>query len=98
MAAGLGFWAAPLTWRAIRPLLALGYRHFCRLRPYLAWLPHPDGRHRCLDERCAVQELKPVPDKHPTFKTKQPRGALINLPRGSGKLIGASLAKGLKLT
>jgi predicted DCC family thiol-disulfide oxidoreductase YuxK len=32
-AAGLGFWATPLTWRALRPLLALGYRLFCRLRP-----------------------------------------------------------------
>ena len=32
-AAGLGFWASPLTWRAIRPLLALGYRLFCRLPP-----------------------------------------------------------------
>lgn len=32
-AAGLGFWATPLTWPAIRPLLAVGYRLFCRLRP-----------------------------------------------------------------
>ncbi|SDO99251.1 Predicted thiol-disulfide oxidoreductase YuxK, DCC family [Pseudomonas arsenicoxydans] len=70
-AAGLGFWAAPLTWRAIRPLLALGYRLFCRLRPHLAWLPHPDGRRRCVDDRCGVPESKPAPDERPTLKTKQ---------------------------
>ena len=71
-AAGLGFWAAPLTWRAIRPLLALGYRFFCRLRPHSAWLTHPDGRRRCVDDRCGVPESKPAPYERPTLKTKQP--------------------------
>lgn len=70
-AAGLGFWATPLTWRAIRPLLAVGYRLFCRVRPHLAWLPHPDGRLRCVDNRCAVPGSKPASDEKPTLKTKQ---------------------------
>lgn len=51
-AAGLGRWAAPLTWRPLRPLLELGYRLFCRLRPHLEWLPHPDGARRCRSDRC----------------------------------------------
>ena len=46
-AAGLGRWAAPLSWRPLRPLLGLLYRVFCQLRPHLAWLPHPDGAQRC---------------------------------------------------
>lgn len=71
-AAGLGFWATPLTWRAIRPLLAVGYRLFCRLRPHLAWLPHPDGRRRCDDSSCTMPESKPEPDEHLTCKIKQP--------------------------
>lgn len=71
-AAGLGIWATPLTWRALRPLLALGYRLFCRLRPHLAWLPHPDGPGRCIDNRCSAPESKPAPDALITFKTKQP--------------------------
>jgi len=70
-AAGLGFWATPLTWRALRPLLALGYRLFCRLRPHLAWLPHPDGSRRCLGDRCAVPESKAAPHEQHTLKTKQ---------------------------
>lgn len=53
-AAGLGAWAAPLSWRLTRPLLDLGYRLFCRWRPHLTWLPHPDGSARCQDEHCAV--------------------------------------------
>lgn len=53
-AAGLGIWAAPLSWRPLRPLLNVGYRLFCRWRPHLAWLPHPDGSRRCRDDRCAV--------------------------------------------
>jgi predicted DCC family thiol-disulfide oxidoreductase YuxK len=53
-AAGLGAWAAPLSWRPLRPLLNLGYRFFCRWRPHLAWLPHPDGSRRCRDDRCAI--------------------------------------------
>lgn len=51
-AAGLGRWTAPLTWPALRPLLELGYRAFCRLRPYLEWLPHPDASRRCKDAQC----------------------------------------------
>ncbi|WP_192983118.1 thiol-disulfide oxidoreductase DCC family protein [Pseudomonas sp. EggHat1] len=46
-AAGLGIWVAPLRWRPLRPLLEWGYRLFCRLRPHLARLPHPDGATRC---------------------------------------------------
>jgi predicted DCC family thiol-disulfide oxidoreductase YuxK len=46
-AAGLGAWIAPLGWRALRPMLEWGYRLFCRLRPHLARLPHPDGARRC---------------------------------------------------
>lgn len=53
-AAGMGIWAAPLSWRPLRPLFNLGYRMFARSRPYLAWLPHPDGSRRCHDGRCAV--------------------------------------------
>lgn len=53
-AAGLGRWAAPLTWRPLRPLFELGYRLFCRLRPRLAWLPHPDGARRCTEGHCPV--------------------------------------------
>lgn len=60
-AAGLGIWAAPLSWRLTRPLLNLGYRLFCRWRPHLAWLPHPDGSVRCRDESCVVPDTKPAP-------------------------------------
>ena len=59
-AAGLGFWATPLTWRVLRPLLEFGYRLFCRLRPHLAWLPHPEGARRCFDNRCEVPASKPA--------------------------------------
>ena len=62
-AAGLGAWAAPLTWRATRPLLSVAYRVFCRLRPHLNWLPHPDGSQRCKDDVCAVPESKSSPRK-----------------------------------
>ncbi|WP_411912069.1 thiol-disulfide oxidoreductase DCC family protein [Pseudomonas spirodelae] len=51
-AAGLDRWAAPLTWPALRPVLELGYRLFCRLRPHLTWLPHPDAGQRCTDNQC----------------------------------------------
>jgi predicted DCC family thiol-disulfide oxidoreductase YuxK len=64
-AAGLGVWATPLTWRALRPLLAVGYRLFCHLRPHLAWLPHPDGSRRCRDKRCAVPATKSVQGEQP---------------------------------
>ncbi|AOE78974.1 MULTISPECIES: thiol-disulfide oxidoreductase DCC family protein [Pseudomonas] len=69
-AAGLGFWATPLTWRALRPLFELGYRLFCRLRPHLAWLPHPDGGRRCVDNRCTVAQSEPESDKKPASKIK----------------------------
>ena len=55
-AAGMERWAAPLTWPALRPLFELGYRLFCRLRPHLNWIPHPDASKRCTDEQC---EIKP---------------------------------------
>lgn len=61
-AAGLGRWAAPLTWPLLRPLFGVGYRLFCRLRPHLAWLPHPEGNRRCRDNACTV-ELDPKPKK-----------------------------------
>jgi predicted DCC family thiol-disulfide oxidoreductase YuxK len=65
-AAGMGVWAAPLSWRMIRPLLDIGYRFFCRSRPYLAWLPHPDGGRRCNDESCAVSPAHPAQDIRPS--------------------------------
>lgn len=64
-AAGLGKWAAPLSWRLARPLFGIGYRIFCRLRPHLAWLPHPEGSRRCREDSCAVVETKPVTVKKP---------------------------------
>lgn len=70
-AAGLGFWAAPLASQALRPLLEIGYRLFCRLRPHLAWLPHPDGNRRCRDNHCSVQSPALTPDDQPTLNTKQ---------------------------
>ncbi|AQZ32827.1 thiol-disulfide oxidoreductase [Pseudomonas sp. LPH1] len=55
-AAGLGTWVAPLRWRPLRPLLECGYRLFCRLRPHLARLPHPDGAARCRkSDICSTQ-------------------------------------------
>ena len=55
-AAGLGTWVAPLRWRPLRPLLEWGYRLFCRLRPHLARLPHPDGAARCrAGQACPTQ-------------------------------------------
>ena len=70
-AAGLSIWAAPLTWRALRPLLVIGYELFCRLRPHLAWLPHPDGSRRCRSNACQVPESKPAPSKPPAQKEKR---------------------------
>jgi predicted DCC family thiol-disulfide oxidoreductase YuxK len=69
-AAGLGRWAAPLEWRPLRPLLTLGYRLFCRWRPHLAWLPHPDGSRRCREDSCAIADTKtaPVSQTPPTKK------------------------------
>lgn len=45
--ANAAVWVAPLAWRPLRPLLEVFYRLFCRLRPSLHWLPHPDGASRC---------------------------------------------------
>ncbi|MBK3867485.1 DUF393 domain-containing protein [Pseudomonas stutzeri] len=45
--AGHGFWAAPLGWKLLRPLLLPAYGLFSVLRPHLDWLPHPDGSSRC---------------------------------------------------
>ncbi|WP_095096271.1 thiol-disulfide oxidoreductase DCC family protein [Pseudomonas sp. Irchel 3A5] len=68
-AAGLGVWAAPLSWRLTRPLLDVGYRLFCRWRPHLAWLPHPDGGARCRGNSCAVPETDRAPhDRSPSEK------------------------------
>ncbi|MFT0634756.1 thiol-disulfide oxidoreductase DCC family protein [Pseudomonas sihuiensis] len=60
-AAGLGAWVAPLRWRPLRPLLEWGYRLFCRLRPHLARLPHPDGAARCRKgDSCSTQRPPPA--------------------------------------
>lgn len=64
-AAGLGLWAAPLSWRWARPLFNVGYRLFCRWRPHLAWLPHPNGSARCRDGSCAVPEADSTGRKPP---------------------------------
>ena len=68
-AAGLGIWAAPLSWRLTRPLFNLGYRLFCRWRPHLAWLPHPDGSSRCRTQSCELPEVDlPARDRPLTEK------------------------------
>lgn len=73
-AAGLGIWAAPLSWRLTRPLFNLGYRLFCRWRPHLAWLPHPDGSSRCRTGNCKIPEVdrpardRPLPEKALTIR------------------------------
>jgi len=51
-AAGHTWLARPLAWRWLRPALDGLYRLFCRLRPGLTWLPHPDGAQRCHDDVC----------------------------------------------
>ena len=61
-AAGLGIWVTPVSWPVMRPLLNLGYRFFCRWRPHLAWLPHPDGSRRCHDLQCDIAPSKPKAD------------------------------------
>ncbi|MFV9682351.1 thiol-disulfide oxidoreductase DCC family protein [Pseudomonas sp. NY15367] len=58
-AAGLGRWVAPLRWRPLRPLLEWGYRLFCRLRPHLAHLPHPDGAARCRNANTCSSQRPP---------------------------------------
>jgi len=55
-AAGLGFWATPLTWPALRPLLNRAYHLFCWLRPHLSWLPHPDASRRCKTAQCSSEK------------------------------------------
>ena len=52
-AAGRGRWAAPLGWPPLRPFLKLSYWLFSLARPYLGWLPHPDGGSRC-GRRCDI--------------------------------------------
>ena len=64
-AAGLGLWAAPLSWRVTRPILNVGYRFFCRWRPHLAWLPHPDGSARCRADSCPIPEADHAPHDQP---------------------------------
>lgn len=63
-AAGLERWAAPLRWAALRPLLELAYRLFCRLRPRLHWLPHPDGAARCRAGSCTPAARPPRRGPH----------------------------------
>ena len=53
-AAGFERAAGVLGWRWLRPLLDGLYRLFCRLRPQLHWLPHPDGGRRCKDDQCQL--------------------------------------------
>lgn len=60
-AAGFERLALLLRWHWLRRLLEPGYRLFCRLRPHLDWLPHPDGAARCRDGQCAVPPRKPQP-------------------------------------
>ncbi len=67
-AAGLGAWVAPLAWRPLRPLLIVGYNLFCRLRPHLAWLPHPDGSTRCRAQSCDVPNSPSAPGDKPELK------------------------------
>jgi predicted DCC family thiol-disulfide oxidoreductase YuxK len=64
-AAGMGVWVKPLTWRAFRPLFSVGYRLFCRLRPHLAWIPHPEGSRRCVQGRCEIPTPKSSSDGQP---------------------------------
>lgn len=59
-AAGLRSWVAPLRWRPLRPLLEWGYRLFCRLRPHLARLPHPDGATRCREGKVCSGQRPPA--------------------------------------
>lgn len=70
-AAGLGGWAAPLRWPLLRPLLEPAYRLFCRLRPHLHWLPHPDSSARCRSSGC------PLPP-HPGDRNAADRGVAGN--------------------
>lgn len=55
-AAGHGWLARPLRWQWLRPALQRLYQLFCRLRPSLAWLPHPDGARRCQDDLCKIDK------------------------------------------
>ncbi len=55
-AAGHIWLARPLAWRWLRPALDDLYQLFCRLRPGLAWLPHPNGAQRCQDDGCNIDK------------------------------------------
>ena len=55
-AAGHIWLARPLAWRWLRPALNGLYQLFCRLRPGLAWLPHPNGAQRCQDDGCNIDK------------------------------------------
>lgn len=55
-AAGHTWLARPLGWRWLRPTLDGLYRLFCRLRPGLTWLPHPEGARRCQDSACQIDK------------------------------------------
>ena len=55
-AAGHIWLARPLAWRWLRPALNGLYQLFCRLRPGLVWLPHPDGAQRCQDDGCNIDK------------------------------------------
>ena len=55
-AAGHTWLARPLGWRWLRPTRDGLYRLFCRLRPGLTWLPHPDGARRCQAELCKIDK------------------------------------------
>lgn len=59
-AAGVGKWAAPLSWKPLRPLFLLAYGLFRHVRPHLSWLPHPDGSRRCRNT-CAIDKQKTAP-------------------------------------
>lgn len=60
--AGHGFWAAPLGWKPLRPLLLLAYALFSVLRPHLAWLPHPEGASGCNTQHCSVPKPPRTPE------------------------------------
>ena len=58
IAAGHPWLAEPLSWRWLRPAVNSLYRQFCRLRPSLAWLPHPDGAQRCQNDACNAEKSR----------------------------------------
>ena len=54
-AAGLRRSAWLLQRRWLQPVLQPLYAAFCRLRPHLGRLPHPQGASRCTEETCTTQ-------------------------------------------